>query len=249
MEHNNLFHQRIAVKEIRPGKTRILGMKRIPARSWRPAFHSQWRRTVWRGRADSPRCSPDLASRNPKIAPQTSNQAAPPVQWPKVTQLLSPISPSSLGWKSSWQSSMTHHGLPHWLGLWRKAPDCWLLSAPHCPASQISTYCQPADPVRQQKYKMATDMAMFWKQTRADQRESLISLRLTWLITRLVNDFAGVSICPRKKALRVNEKRIKFLTFVDKGCKQSYLIEIWQKKLRLKCIWPNLPTAVRTNFT
>ena len=58
---------------------------------------------------------------------------------------------------------------------------------------------------------MATDMAMFWKQTRADQRESLISLRLTWLITRLVNDFAGVSICPRKKALRVNELNFSLL--------------------------------------
>ena len=51
---------------------------RTLARSWRPVCHSRWRRTGWRGRAGSPRCSPDSAWRSPTITPRTWVQAAPP---------------------------------------------------------------------------------------------------------------------------------------------------------------------------
>ena len=39
--------------------------------------------------------------------------------------------------------------------------------------------------------------------------ESEIRLTFTWLMTKLVSDFAGVSICPRKKALHTNESQTK----------------------------------------
>ena len=42
----------------------------------------------------------------------------------------------------------------------------------------------------------------------------LISSSFTWLITKLVSDFAGVSICPRKKALHANENQIKLLSAI-----------------------------------
>ena len=41
----------------------------------------------------------------------------------------------------TWMSHPHVHDLPHWLGQWRTAPDCWLQSAPRCPASKSSS-CQ-----------------------------------------------------------------------------------------------------------
>ena len=56
----------------------------------------------------------------------------------------------------------------------------------------------------------------------------LISSSFTWLITKLVSDFAGVSICPRKKALHANKNQIKLkiLHLSGQKCNQSYLVEL-----------------------
>ena len=68
------FHQQ-RQRWVRPSAR--LGARTL-ARSWRPVCHSRWRRTGWRGRAGSPRCSPDSAWRSPTITPRTWVQAAPP---------------------------------------------------------------------------------------------------------------------------------------------------------------------------